>query len=89
MEKFLIKDIKGNPISAKLILVFFSEETQKHYVVLNNDSKIFSEDSSYNNLDVLEIVKEEKKSIYVSDIPDNEWQTVNETMIREIFSKII
>lgn len=89
MDKILITDIKGNIISSEFIASFFSDETKKTYVVLNNSSKVFSEDSSYNNLDVFEITKEENNVFYVSDIPENEWQIVQDTMLREFFSKII
>lgn len=88
MKKILITDKKGNLVSAEFILAFHSDETQKTYVVLNNSDIIFNKDSSYNNLEVFEIIKEEHNIFYIADIPDNEWQTVQNTMIKELFSQI-
>lgn len=89
MNKILITDIKGNIISSEFIVSFYSDETKKTYIVLNNSDKVFSENSSYNNLDVFEITKEENNIFYVSDIPENEWQIVQDTMLKEFFSKIL
>lgn len=89
MDKILITDIKGNIISSEFIVSFYSDETKKTYIVLNNSDKVFSENSSYNNLDVFEIIKEENNIFYVSDIPENEWQIVQDTMLKEFFSKIL
>ena len=37
---------------------------------------------------LLEVTKEDNQEYFVSDIPDNEWEAVQNTMIQEIFSKI-
>lgn len=89
MENYIIKDIDGNIVQAKLIIAFFSNETKKNYIALDNNISVFSQDSSYNNLDVFEITKEDNNTFYISDIPNNEWELVKNTMIKEIFSKII
>lgn len=89
MQKVVIKDIKGNIVSGEFVLSFFSEETKKNYVVLNNSDLVFSQESSYNNLEVFEITKEENDIFYISDILDSEWEIIQNTMLKEIFSKII
>ena len=58
------------------------------YIAIDNSDLVFSENSSYNNLDILEITKEENNKYFVSNIPENEWEAVKNTMIQEIFSKI-
>ena len=88
MQKISIFNYKGNPIKADLVFAFTCLETGKNYVALNNGDLVFSENSSYNNLDILEVKKEDKQEYFVSDIPDDEWEAVQNTMIQEIFSKI-
>jgi uncharacterized protein YrzB (UPF0473 family) len=88
MKKISIFDYKGNPKKANLIIAFSSTETNKNYVVIDNEDLVFSENSSFNNLDVLEVVKEENNEYYLSNIPDSDWDAVQNTMIKEIFSKI-
>lgn len=89
MENILIKDIKGNKIAAKFVLAFNSTKTQKTYIVLDNSDIVFSNESSYNNLDVFEVNREENNIYYVSDIPDSEWNDVKENLIEAFFSKIL
>lgn len=86
--KILIKDEKGNTIHADVVAVFTCAENNKEYVALNNGDLVFSKDSSYNNLDILEVIKEENNTFFVSNIPDNEWDAVKDTLINEIFAKI-
>lgn len=86
--KILIKDEKGNTIHADVVAVFTCAKNNKEYVALNNGDLVFSQDSSYNNLDILEIIKEENNTFFVSNIPDNEWDAVKDTLINEIFAKI-
>lgn len=88
MENYIIKDKNGHIVSAELVIAFFSDETKKNYVALNNHDSVFSENSSYNNLDVFEIIKEENNVFYVSNISDNEWEIVKDTLIKKILSKI-
>ncbi len=88
MKKSSIVNYLGRPFKADLVFAFTCEETGKNYVALNNGDLVFSKNSSYNNLDILEIVKEDKNEYTVSNIPDNEWEAVQNTMINEIFGKI-
>ena len=88
MQKISIFNYRGNAIKAKFVFSFTCPETGKNYIAINNSELVFSENSSYNNLDILEITKEENQEYFVSDIPDEDWEAVQNTMIQEIFSKI-
>ena len=88
MQKISIFNYKGTPIKAELVLAFTCSETGKQYVAINNGDLVFSNDSSYNNLDILEITNEANQEYFVSDIPENEWSAVQNTLIKEVFSKI-
>jgi hypothetical protein len=76
MKKIPIFDYRGSPIKANLIAAFTSPETHKTYVIIDNSDLVFSENSSFNNLDVLEVVKEERNEYYLSNIPDSDWDGV-------------
>lgn len=88
MKKFLFYNYQGKPIKADLVFAFYCKETGKNYIAINNGDLVFSENSSYNNLDILEIIKEQADRCYVANIPDNEWETVQESMLNNIFAKI-
>lgn len=88
MKKISILNYKGYPIQANLVLAFYCSETAKKYIAIDNSDLVFSENSSYNNLDILEITKEENNKYFVSNIPENEWEAVKNTMLQEFFSKI-
>lgn len=83
-----ILDINGRPISAELVAAFTIPELKKSFVAINNGDLVFNQDSLYNNLDILEIVQENKNTYYVSDVLDEEWEIIQQGMIREFFSKI-
>ncbi len=88
MKKIQIFNYLGKPIKADLIFAFSCPENEKNYIALNNGDLVFSENSSYNNLDILEIVSEENNEYIVTTILDDDWEIVQKTMIDEIFSKI-
>lgn len=88
MKKIQIFNYLGKPIKADLVFAFFCHENGKNYIALNNGDLVFSENSSYNNLDILEVVSEENNEYIVTTILDDDWDIVQKTMIDEIFSKI-
>lgn len=88
MKKFLFYNYQGKPIKADLVFTFTCKETGKNYIAINNGDLVFSEGSSYNNLDILEIVKEQAGRCYVTNVLDNEWEFVKESMLNNIFAKI-
>lgn len=88
MKKASIFNYQGKPIKADLVFAFSCKETGKNYVALNNGDLVFSENSSYNNLDILEVIQEDRNEYIVTNIPDSDWESVQNTMIDEVFSKI-
>lgn len=88
MKKIQIFNYLGKPIKADLVFAFSCHENGKNYIALNNGDLVFSENSSYNNLDILEVVSEENNEYIVTTILDDDWDIVQKTMIDEIFSKI-
>lgn len=88
MNKASVFNYQGKPIKAELVFAFSCKENGKNYVALNNGDLVFSTNSSYNNLDILEVVQEDKNVYTVTTIPDSDWETVQNTMINEVFSKI-
>ena len=86
MNKITIIDNNGNIIDAEFILSFHCKSTLKNYIVIDNKNKIFEKNSKYNNLDILEITKESASEIFVSNIPDSDWNEVKYSILNEIFS---
>ena len=88
MENIRFFDIKGNRIMAELIFALNVPTLNKTFVAINNDNLVFDEKSSYNNLDILELIKEDGNSFYVTDVKDEDWDFVKQTVIDELLSKI-
>ena len=88
MQKINVMDKSGNSLEVDLVFAFYCKKTNKNYVALDYKKNVFEKNSSYNNLDLLEIVKEDKKAIYVSEIKDSEWDDVKYALQYEIFSNI-
>ena len=88
MDNINFFDINGNRIIAEFLFAINVPCLNKTFVAINNGDLVFDEKSSYNNLDVLEIVNEDGSSFYVSDVKEEEWETVKQALIDEFFSKI-
>ena len=88
MENINFFDIKGNRINAEFIFALNVPSLNKTFVAINNGDLVFDENSSYNNLDILEITSEDGNSFYISDIKDEDWEIVKQALIDEFFSKI-
>lgn len=88
MKKPTIVNYQGKPIQAELIFAFTCPENGKSYIAINNGDLVFSKNSSYNNLDILEVFSEEQNEYHVSNILDEDWEIIQNTMINEIFAKI-
>lgn len=84
----IIEKKTGNPLDIKIIFSFVCPKTKRKYVAFDFQKNIFDKNSSYNNLDLLEITKEESNVIYVSEIRDSEWDNVKHALQHEIFSNI-
>lgn len=88
MNNFKIYNIDKERVNMDLIFSFFCKENNKTYVALENGDSIFEENSSYSNVDILEVIKNVKNTIYVSKIPDDEWPLVKSTIQHKVFAKI-
>ena len=88
MENIRFFNIKGQRINADFIFALTVPELNKTFVGLNNSDLVFSDDSSYNNIDILELVKEDGNNFYITDIKDEDWDLVKQTVINELLSKI-
>lgn len=88
MNNFKIYNMDKERMNMNLIFSFFCKENNKTYVALENADSIFEDNSSYANIDVLELIKSAKNTIYVSKIPDDEWLLVKQTIQHKVFSKI-
>lgn len=86
MENIKVRDLKGNLVQATFVFSFICNENQKKYIALNNEDLVFSQDSAYNNLDIFEITREDGNSFYISDIQEEDWPSVEETLKKEILS---
>ena len=73
-------------INAKLIFSF--SINKKKYIVLDFPLPIFTDNSKYNNLNVVEIYKTEENKIYVQDIKENEWKKIKDFLQENIFNNI-
>jgi len=88
MENIRFFNIKGQRINADFVFALTVPELNKTFVALNNSDLVFSDDSSYNNIDILELVKEDGNNFYITDIKDEDWDLVKQTVIDELLSKI-
>ena len=88
MRKIIVKDDLGNVIEANFVLAFICEETNKTYVAIDYQKQIFEPNSNYNNLDILEVVKEARNGLVLSDISDEEWPIVKKALQFKIFANI-
>ncbi len=85
----IIDQKTGNPLNMKIVFSFVCPQTKRKYIAFDFQKNIFDKNSSYNNLDLLEITKEESNTIYVSEIEDSEWNNVKHALQYEIFSNLI
>lgn len=88
MKKIKILNTKEEYLDMELIFSFNCKENEKNYVAINNNDEVFEKNSRYANLDILEIVKERGNTIYVTDIPDEDWDTVKRALQYNVFAKM-
>ena len=88
MNNLIFLDEKGNKFSAELIFALTVPQLNKTFIALNNSDLVFNKESSYNNLDILELIREENNSFFVSDVLEEDWDLVKQTIIDELLSKI-
>lgn len=88
MQKIRILNSDGEKLDMDLSFSFNCKENNKNYVAVHNKEEIFEPNSRYANLDILEIVKEKGNAIYVTDIKDDEWETVKRALQFNVFAKM-
>ena len=88
MEEIKIYNQNLEELSVELIFSFFCKETQKSYVAVDNKKKLFEDNSTYNNLDILEIKKQDSKHVLVSNIPESDWEAVKKALQYEVFAAL-
>ena len=67
---------------------FACQDNGKNYLALNKKDEIFEPGSRYATIDIFEIIQTKGKYIYVSDIPENEWNTVKKALQFNVFAKM-
>ena len=88
MRKIRVKDEQGNTIDANFVLAFICDDTNKTYVAIDYQKQIFEKNSNYNNLDILEVIKEDQNGLVLTDIRDDEWPLVKKALQYKIFANI-
>lgn len=88
MKEIKIFNTDKKVLNIDLVFSFTCPENGKNYVAINNNDDIFEKNSRYANLDILEIIKENGHTIYVSDIPDNDWDLVKRALQFKVFAKL-
>ena len=88
MDNIQILNKHGESLKMELIFSFTCQENGKNYVALNNKDEIFEPGSRYANIDIFEIVQTNGKYIYVSNIPDSEWDLVKKALQFNVFAKM-
>jgi uncharacterized protein YrzB (UPF0473 family) len=75
-------------LDMELIFSFTCKENGKNYVALDNKQEIFEKNSRYANIDIFEIVQVKSKSVYISDIKDEDWDAVKHALQYNVFAKM-
>ena len=84
----IIDQKTGNSLDIKVVFSFICPKNKKKYVALDFQKNVFDKNSLYNNLDIIEITKEESNMLYISEVKDSEWDDVKNALQHEIFSNI-
>lgn len=88
MNNIQIINRQGQKLNMELIFSFTCQDNEKNYVALNNKNDIFEPNSRYTNIDIFEITKSKGKYIYISDIPQEDWDLVKKTLQFNVFAKM-
>lgn len=88
MNDIQILDKHGEKLNMELVFSFTCQENGKNYVALNNKDDIFEPNSRYANIDIFEISQTKGKYIYVTDIPDKDWDLVKKALQFNVFAKM-
>ena len=78
----------GKALDINIVFSFVCPKNKKKYIAFDFQKHIFDKNSTYNNLDILEVSRESANIIEVSEINDSEWNDVKYSLQHEIFSNI-
>ena len=88
MNNIKIINKQGDILNMELLFSFTCQDNGKNYVALNNKDDIFEKNSRYANIDIFEITQTKGKYIYISDIPDSDWDFVKKSLQFNVFAKM-
>lgn len=88
MNNIQIINKQGEELNMELVFSFTCLDNGKNYVALNNKDDIFEPNSRYANIDIFEIAQTKGKYIYVTDIPDSDWDLVKKALQFNVFAKM-
>lgn len=88
MNDIQIINKQGEELNMELVFSFTCHDNGKNYVALNNKDDIFEPNSRYANIDIFEITQTKGKYIYVSDIPEKDWDLVKKALQFNVFAKM-
>jgi len=88
MYSLKIFNNEGKQVDAKIVFAFHCVETDKKYVALDYQKHVFEPNSSYCNLDILEIEKEENNNLYMTNISEEEWVKVKKALQTKVFASV-
>ncbi len=88
MNDIQIINKQGEILNMELVFSFNCQDNGKNYVALNNKDDIFEPNSRYANIDIFEISQTKGKYIYVTDIPEADWDLVKRALQFNVFAKM-
>ena len=84
----IIDEKTGNQLDIKIVFSFIDRKSQKKYIAFDFQKNIFNNNVFLNDLNLLEVIAEKSNTIYVSEIADEDWESVKSTLQNEILSNI-
>lgn len=88
MNDIQIINKQGETLNMELVFSFNCQDNGKNYVALNNKDDIFEPNSRYANIDIFEISQIKGKYLYISDIPEDDWNLVKKALQFNVFAKM-
>lgn len=88
MNDIQIINKQGETLNMELVFSFNCQDNGKNYVALNNKDDIFEPNSRYANIDIFEISQTKGKYLYISDIPEDDWNLVKKALQFNVFAKM-
>ncbi len=86
--KYNFIDRNRRPADLEVVLSFICPHTKKSYVLVKNKTKIFSANSKYENLDIMEISSHTGNNLTLRAVASNEWDIVKDFFYKNICGRI-